>query len=212
MIEYKAGRSRGTERKYRGTRCVKVRKGIGMTETNAPCVVCLGFFDGVHRGHLKLLEAARQAADREGLKVCVHTFDRAPGDKDFMLTTLEERKKLLLDAGADQVFVSAFDDQMRRMSGEAFFQKIVLDKLNARHVVCGDDHRFGFKGACGVRELTEMCARAGVKLTVVSPVTLENGERISSTAVRRALQKGDCALAAQMLGRPVKAPDGTKNA
>ena len=174
-----------------------------MAERNAPSVVCLGFFDGVHRGHLQLLKAAREAADREGLRVCVHTFDRAPGEKDFALTTLEERKRLLYAAGADQVWVSDFDENMRRMSGEEFFQRIVLDRLNARRVVCGDDHRFGYKGACGVPELRAMCARAGVGLTVVPPVTLENGERISSTAVRRAIAGGDYALAEKMLGRPV---------
>lgn len=177
-----------------------------MTETNAPCVVCLGFFDGVHRGHRKLLETAREKADREGLSVCVHTFDRAPGEKDFALTTLEERIKLLLDAGADRVWVSDFDDHMRHMSGEDFFNQIVLEKLNARHVVCGDDHRFGYGGACGVRELKEMCDRAGIKLTVVPPVTLESGERISSTAVRRAIADGDYALAERMLGRKIHLP------
>ena len=182
-----------------------------MTETNAPCVVCLGFFDGVHRGHLKLLQAAREAAEREGLSVSVHTFDRAPGEKEFELTTLEERKRLLLSAGADRVWVSSFDDQMRRMSGEEFFQRIVLDKLNARHVVCGDDHRFGYRGACGVKELQDMCARAGVKLTVVPPVTLKSGERISSTAIRRAIAEKNYALAEQMLGRKIGLPNGKKD-
>lgn len=183
-----------------------------MAEGNAPCVVCLGFFDGVHRGHLKLIEAARQAADREGLRVCVHTFDRAPGAKDFPLTTLEERKRLLLDAGADQVWVSEFDDRMRRMSGEEFFQRIVLEKLNARRVVCGDDHRFGYRGACGVSELQQMCGQAGIPLTVVPPVTLENGERISSTAVRRAIAGGDVALAERMLGRKLSQTEQNQTA
>ncbi|MBR6187088.1 MAG: adenylyltransferase/cytidyltransferase family protein [Clostridia bacterium] len=179
-----------------------------MAEANAPCVACLGFFDGVHRGHLQLLKTARKAADQEGLTVCVHTFDRAPGDKDFALTTLEERKKLLLAAGADQVWVSDFDERMRHMSGEEFFQKVVLGQLNARHVVCGDDHRFGYRGACGVKELRAMCEKAGVLLSVVPPVTLENGERISSTAVRRAIMNGDIALAERMLGRKMLALSG----
>ena len=170
---------------------------------NAPCVVCLGYFDGVHKGHQKLLEAARQAADARGIRVCAHTFDRAPGAKDFDLTTLEEREALLKAAGADQVWVSAFDDGMRTMSGEDFFRHIVLDALNARCVVCGDDHRFGYKGACGAGELKSMCEKAGIPLIVVPPVTLENGEKISSTAIRRALARGDSALAEQMLGRQV---------
>ena len=176
-----------------------------MDEANAPSVVCLGFFDGVHRGHLALLNAARKAAEEKGLAVCVHTFDHAPGSKNFELTTLQEREALLRAAGADEVAVSVFDDAMRRMSGEDFFQNVVLKRLNARHVVCGDDHRFGYMGACGVKELTAFCERSGIGLTVVPPVTLPDGRRISSTAVRQAILEGDRPLAEAMLGR--KLPD-----
>ncbi len=172
-------------------------------EANMPCVVCLGFFDGVHLGHQKLLETAREAARDKGLRICVHTFDHAPGPKRFELTTLEEREALLKEAGADCVAVSVFDEEMRHMSGEEFFQQIVLGRLNARHVVCGDDHRFGHKGACGVTELAEMCQRAGVGLSVVPPVTLPEGERISSSAIRMAIIREDEDLAQKMLGRPV---------
>ena len=173
------------------------------TQKNTPSVVCLGFFDGVHRGHLALLRSAREIADQMKCRVCVHTFDRAPGSKDFELTSLAEREGLLLSFGADQVAVSRFTDEMRRMRGDDFFRQIVLDQLNACHVVCGDDHRFGHKGAWGVEELKTLCKEAGIGLTVVPPVTLENGEKISSTAIRRAILAGDFALASQMLGREV---------
>ncbi len=66
-----------------------------MEEKHAPCVVCLGFFDGVHLAHQALLRAARAEGERLHLPVCVHTFDRAPGQKEFELTTLEEREALL---------------------------------------------------------------------------------------------------------------------
>lgn len=174
-----------------------------MEKQGAPSVVCLGFFDGVHKGHLKLLEAARQAAAREGLSVCVHTFDHAPGSKEFELTTLEEREQLLRDAGADRVAVSAFTEEMRHMTGEDFFQQIVLASLNARHVVCGDDHRFGYRGGWGVKELGRMCQKAGIGLTVVPQVSLPGGQRISSTAIRKAILEKDWALAESMLGRPL---------
>ena len=172
-----------------------------MNQLYPPAAVCLGFFDGVHRGHLALITAAREAARREQLQVCVHTFDHAPGNKGFELTDLAQREKLLLAAGADRVAVSAFDDAMRTMSGPDFFRSIVLEKLNARHVVCGDDHRFGFKGAWGVEDLKVMCREAGVGLTVVPPVVLPDGQRISSTAIRKALAEGNWALAEEMLGR-----------
>ena len=64
-----------------------------MVEVNAPSVVCLGFFDGVHKGHLSLLRAAAQIAREQGLIVCAHTFDRAPGEKDFALSMLRELRE-----------------------------------------------------------------------------------------------------------------------
>lgn len=172
-----------------------------MKKTGAPSVVCLGFFDGVHKGHLALVHAGRQAADAQGLILVVHTFDHAPGSKGPELTTLAEREQLLLAAGADEVRVSPFDDRMRCMTGDAFFRQVVLGEMNARHVVCGDDHRFGYRGAFGVKELAQLCGASGVKLTVVPPVELPGGMRISSSAIRKALAAGDDALAQAMLGR-----------
>ena len=168
---------------------------------NVPSVVCLGFFDGVHRGHQALLQAAKDAAEKENLLICVHTFDHAPSVKDFELTTLEEREKLLWHYGAQRVAVSNFDDEMRHMPGDVFFREIVAGELQARHVVCGDDHRFGFRGAWGVKELKALCDEGGIGLTVVAPIELENGQRISSTAIRKAIEAGNTALAEEMLGR-----------
>ena len=174
-----------------------------MEAINAPSVVCLGFFDGVHRGHLSLLRAAAEIARNQGLIVCAHTFDRAPGGKDFVLTTLPERETLLRAAGADRVAVSAFNEDMRHMSGDDFFRRIVLEKLNARHVVCGDDHRFGYRGGWGVKELEMLCRDNGVGLTVCPPVSLLDGTRVSSTAIRKAILAGDARLAEEMLSRPL---------
>ena len=178
--------------------------GESLTERKAaPCVVCLGFFDGVHLAHQALLRAARAEGERLKLPVCVHTFDHAPGDKDFELTTLPEREALLKQYGADSVSVSVFDEDMRHMRGDDFFRKIVLGQLNARHVVCGDDHRFGYKGAWGVKELQTLCSEAGVGLTVVPQVSLPDGQRVSSTAIRLALRDGNTELAEKMLGRQI---------
>ena len=174
-----------------------------MDDEREQAVVCLGFFDGVHRGHLALLQAAREIAREKGCAVVAHTFDHAPGSKGQELTTLPERERLLLAAGADRVAVSAFDDEMRHMSGEDFFRRIVVERLHACHVVCGDDHRFGYKGAWSVKELAEMCREAGVGLTVVPQVSLPDGRRISSTAIREAIAQGDWAAAEDMLGRPL---------
>ena len=91
------------------------------------------------------------------------------------------------------------------MSGDEFFERVVLGRLHAAHVVCGDDHRFGYRGAWGVQELQQLCDSHGVRLTVVPPVTLADGTRISSSAIRAALARGEWALAEEMLGRPLPA-------
>lgn len=167
----------------------------------SPAVVCLGFFDGVHIGHRALLDVARPVAKANGWLVRAHTFDHAPSPRAAELTTADERVKLLLEAGADEVVVSAFDDAIRRMSGEDFFHRVILGDMNARHVVCGGDHRFGYRGATDTERLRAMCDENGVGLTVVPDVVLTGGLKVSSTAIRAAIAKGDQALAARMLGR-----------
>lgn len=174
-----------------------------MHKADVPAVVCLGFFDGVHRGHLALVDAARAIAALRGWPVCVHTFDRAPGSKGMELTGLAEKEALLRAAGADRVAVSAFDDHMRLMRGDDFIRDLIIRDLCAGHIICGDDHRFGHKGAWGVEELKQICREAGIGITVVPEVTLPSGQRISSSAIRKALAEGNYALAEEMLGRPV---------
>lgn len=165
-------------------------------------VVCLGYFDGVHLGHQALLRAGRAKADELGVSLCVHTFDRAPHEKGMELTTLQQREKWLRHFGADRVYVSAFDDALRCMSGREFFTRIVLAAMGAVHVVCGDDHRFGYQGQCGAAELLSLCREAGVGCTVV-PGVEQNGLRISSQAIRAALREGRRADAERMLGHPL---------
>lgn len=172
-----------------------------------PTVVCLGFFDGVHRGHCALVRAARQIGDAQGLPVWVHTFDRVPGDKGEALTSLAKREQLLLREGADRVIASAFNAGFCRMPGDVFFHTVLVSQMHACHVVCGADHRFGYLGACGVEELRQLCMQDGIGLTVVPEVLLKSGQRISSSAVRDALSKGEWTLAEEMLGRPLSEMD-----
>lgn len=162
-------------------------------------VVCLGFFDGVHTGHLRLLRTARQIADHFGLICAAHTFDVCPG-KGKPLTTLPERVSLLRFFGADTVYVTVFDDRVRNMSGEDFVKNILIGQMNAVHLVCGSDHRFGRGGACDIRALREICVRTGLALTVVPDECL-NGQRVSSTLIRKLVEAGDLEQADLMLGR-----------
>ena len=168
-----------------------------------PSVVCLGFFDGVHVGHRQLISIARKIADEQGFSLCVHTLDGPVWGKGKQLTDLEERTRLLLSCGADRVESSKFDEELRHMPGDLFFSRVIVENLGARHVVCGTDYRFGYQGKWGVEELQALCRNAGIGCTVVPPVTLPDGQKISSTMIRKALEEGDRALAARLLGREI---------
>lgn len=187
-------------------RVIRLNAGEKLT---SPSAVCLGFFDGVHLGHQALLKATVEAAKARGLTPCVHTFRRMPAqemhpEKQILeLTSLEEKLRLFAQAGIEAVGLSEFDDETRRMSARAFIEKTLIGDLSARYIVAGYNHRFGYRGECGAEMLSALCAEYSLGLSIVEPVKLEDGEAISSTAIRRAVEAGDFALAERMLGRPV---------
>ena len=170
-------------------------------------VVCLGYFDGVHKGHQALIEAARRIAERENLLCCVHALDRSPAqalhpDRYIpQLTDMEEKIRLFAEAQVDVLAITTFNDHVRHLPGQVFFEDILLGILNAKAIVVGDDHRFGYRGDTGSEELRCMCEQAGVFLTVVPRVRLIDGTVISSSAIRTALEQGDLQRAQEMLGR-----------
>lgn len=173
-----------------------------------PSVVCIGFFDGVHIGHARLVETAVMIARDEGLVPVVHTFDVMPARLlhpeacPEELTPLPEKARLLETLGAEIVAVSAFAEAMRRPGAE-FFEQVLVGKLRARHIVAGFDHRFGYRGDTDVKALGALCANACVGLSVVEAVRLGSGELVSSTAIREKLARGEIAAAEAMLGRSV---------
>lgn len=185
-------------------RIIYLEKGETVQE---PTVVCLGFFDGVHIGHAKLIERARDLATQHELAVCVHTFDEMPArmlnpDADILeLTPLPEKVDLLGRLGVDIVAVSTFDEEVMHMRAATFFHSILQDKLMARYIVAGFHHRFGYRGEADIEALEALCQDAGIGLEVIGPVTLTGGELVSSTAIRAAIAAGDYQKASRMLGR-----------
>ena len=172
-----------------------------------PTAVCLGQFDGVHRGHQALIRAASDIARAQGLALCVHTFDPSPASLlhpgTAELTSLDEKVGLLAALGVELCAVSAFDDSLRRTPGETFFREVLLSRLHAAQLIAGFHHRFGAGSDTDVHRLTDLCAAAGIGLTIVPPVTLTDGTLISSTAIRQALAAGDTERAREMLGHPL---------
>jgi riboflavin kinase/FMN adenylyltransferase len=157
-----------------------------------PRAVAIGSFDGVHRGHRRVLDTARAT----GLRATVITFDPHPrialGNKVELLTTLERRLEMLEEAGAEDTLVAAFTPELQRLEPDEFAERY-LRAIGAEVVVAGEDFRFGVRrsGDLGLLE------RLGFRVVIPQEV-----EGVSSTAIRAALGEGDVVGAARMLGRP----------
>lgn len=177
--------------------------------TGAPSVVTVGNFDGVHRGHCRVLERARELArvlgEGRALPVLAVTFDPhptrvfAPDRAPAQLTSVAHRAALLRAAGADGVFVLAFDEQMAAWQPEEFVERILVQELSARGVVVGENFRFGAKAAGDVLLLRRCGERLG--FDVVGLELAGGAEPWSSTYVRARVAEGDVAGAADALGR-----------
>lgn len=164
--------------------------------------IALGNFDGIHAGHLAVIEAARMACGPLG----VATFEpppRAffrPNDPPFRLMRPERRNAKLLDAGAEAIFELPFNGEMAGMTDEDFARKVLAEGLGAAHVAVGFDFRFG-RGRMGDAPRLASLGRAlGFGVTIVEEIEALSGEKASSTAIRQALHAGEPEIAAKMLG------------
>ena len=170
-----------------------------------PRAITIGVFDGLHIGHQAILERARGAAHELAGSSLVLTFEPTP--KEFFspatapprLTRFRERFELLQARGLDELFCAKFG-AVRDLTPRAFIDELLIASLRARHVVVGDDFRFGADRSGTVADLRAFGARHGLAVTEVPPVFF-NGERVSSTAIREALKAGDLETARDMLGR-----------
>ena len=169
--------------------------------------VTIGNFDGVHRGHQAMVARVRETASQHDLASCVLTFEPHPRERftpataPTRLTSLREKLELLRALQLDRTHVAHFSTQFAALTPEAFVERVLHQTLNARRLLVGDDFRFGAKRA-GDRSLLEALApRYGFEVEVMSTV-IDAGIRISSSAVREALSRGDMRRAQALLGRP----------
>jgi riboflavin kinase/FMN adenylyltransferase len=171
------------------------------------CVATIGEFDGVHRGHQRVVERAREIAKSRQLPVVAITFDPhpdeviRPGSHPPLLTTARRRSELLAGLGADAVFVLPFNLEFSRLSPDEFVHVVLSERLHAAAVVVGENFRFGHKAAGDV----PMLAALGEKYDFTAegvPLLVDDGVTISSTYIRERLAAGDVAAAARALGRP----------
>lgn len=172
------------------------------------CVVSVGNFDGVHRGHMLLLEKARARANESDLPLVVVAFDPhplavvRPDQAPDVLTDVEYRAELLLAAGADHVLLMPFTLDVSQWSAQRFIDEVLVNALAARGVVVGADFRFGHRGLGSVSDLQQVFGDTSVDAVAdVLDDSAEHGRRWSSTWVREALAAGQVGEAARVLGR-----------
>jgi len=163
-----------------------------------------GTFDGVHLGHLFLLDKAKKIA--AGTLLTVLTFHPHPliflGEKreDFLLTTPEEKVELLKSAGVEEIITLTFDSELRDMTADRFFREILIEMLSAKKIVVGEDFRFG-KGREGdVEKLLNLGKSYNVEV-FICPFFRISGEEVKSERIRNLLKMGEVKRANEMLGR-----------
>jgi len=168
-------------------------------------IYALGFFDGVHLGHLALLKACRRLADEAGCKAAAVTFSSHPdtlvlGKTPMLINTIEDRVQLLKDSGMDDVVVLPFDKKMQTLRWQDFLT-FLRAQYHAAGLVCGHDFRFGNRGEGNADLLAAYCKENDMSFAVVPEQKL-SGITVSSTHIRSLLEKGELAEAGKFLGHP----------
>ena len=168
-------------------------------------VVCIGVFDGVHAGHRALIAEARAEADALGAPLIAVTFDPHPAAvlrpiaAPKSLASLDERVRLLKEAGADEVDILRFDQRMSTETPEEFVDFLVA-QFDAKVVVVGANFRFGSGAAGDVSTLRGLGDSRGFRVRSVA--LRSDGEPWSSTRIRSLLMEGQIEAANRILGRP----------
>lgn len=170
-----------------------------------PGAVSLGKFDGMHRGHQKLLDYVL-AKQREGMNGIFFTFDQFPGNvlehrQMPLIMTNEERRLYLERSGLDVLIECPFVKEVIHLSPEDFVREILIGEMHARYVVMGTDFHFGYKAAGDAEFLVNASSRYGFTAEVIDKVMYGN-EEISSTLVRSMITQGKIKTAHELLGRP----------
>jgi riboflavin kinase / FMN adenylyltransferase len=170
------------------------------------CVLTVGNYDGVHLGHQQMIDTVKRRAAELGFPATVLVFE--PSSKEFIdpdgapprLTRWREKFVALEALGVDRLVTLRFDDCMRAMSPRVFVDELLVAGLGTRHVVVGDDFRYGSHALGTIETLRAAGREHGFGVEQV-PAFVVDGVRVSSTAVRERLERADYAGAARLLGR-----------
>jgi riboflavin kinase/FMN adenylyltransferase len=173
---------------------------------NKKSVVSVGTFDGVHLGHRKILEEVSRIKKTTQLRAVIVTFDPHPqivlkskGPDLKILTTTEEKLAILEQADIDVVYVIEFNKQLAQTTAEEFLGKYLFNTIGVEHLVIGYDHTFGKNREGNYETLKRISSNYGFQITKVEEFRLE-GERVSSSTIRKLLQTNNIIKANKMLG------------
>jgi riboflavin kinase/FMN adenylyltransferase len=171
--------------------------------------VAIGNFDGVHRGHARIVQELIAQAREVGGPAVVFTFDPhpawllRPAEAPPPLTWTDRKMQLLVELGVDSMIAYPTDEALLELSPREFFDQIVRQKLDARAMVEGPNFFFGHNRAGDIEVLGQYCRAAGISLDIVEPVVAD-GDFVSSSRVRRLIAAGDVQAANRMLTRPYR--------
>ncbi|MGD9721532.1 MAG: bifunctional riboflavin kinase/FAD synthetase [Pirellulales bacterium] len=171
--------------------------------------VAIGNFDGVHRGHARIVARLLQRARAVGGPAVVFTFDPhpvrilRPALAPPPLTWTDRKAELLASLGVDAVIAYPTDEELLRLTADEFFQRIVRETLSAKAIVEGPNFCFGRNRAGTIEVLRTLAGAAGIELDVVEPL-IEEGQIVSSSRVRTLIAEGDVTTARRLLTEPYR--------
>lgn len=190
---------------------MKLYRTLPRHDSQAPCAVTIGNFDGVHRGHRAILHHVVQAAAQHQLSPAVVTF--APHPRAFFaqrgqrpeliptqISSLRDKAWAMSEVGIQQMMVLRFDQALADMSAQDFIQQLLLKGLNTRWLLVGEDFRFGHKRAGDLAMLQQAGRDHGFAVHTLADIIDTHGTRISSSEVRTALAVGNLTRARDLLG------------
>jgi riboflavin kinase / FMN adenylyltransferase len=183
-----------------------IRSLHNLREHHRKCVVTIGNFDGIHLGHQAIISQLKEIANKHNLPTVIIIFEPQPQEyfspvnAPARLTRLREKIEELARLGIDRLVCIRFDEGLANLSAREFVELLLIDGLDIRHLVVGDDFRFGKNRQGDYSKLEKMAGEFGYELDYTNTCLFE-GQRISSTRIRQALANDDLKLASQLLGR-----------
>jgi len=188
---------------------MRLIRGLKQWTDTAATVATIGNFDGVHLGHQAMFATTQSLATTHKLSATVISFAPLPHEyfspdkSPARLQGLRDRVRSIEQTGMDNLLLMHFNEKLANMSAEQFINEVVIDTLNIKHLVVGDDFRFGHKRSGTVDTLMKAGASAGFTVQQ-SPTCKYQDQRVSSTRVRAHLSAGELDEAGALLGRPYR--------